>query len=535
MNIDKIRNIGLDKLVTQVYDFDSLTTDELMCKFAQKINIIIEHFKYLDDRCYNADKAMEEKLQYLLGQGLEEQVANRIIELTKDGTLEKFINQTVLKNINDKVDNFKVETNEQFDNINTLKANKENITELINVLSLGFDNTGSVDITEKLQDIFDTRNNLTLYFPSGNYRIDGNLTVQDNKNFKIIGENFKTVKFNCYANEGKVFNMSASSLSNEIHVTFEHISFINAGTSQTLTCLYYYLCSGDVITKNCFLNKFYNNIELYKTFTFQLEKTISINAYNNCLSIRGCNQFLIINGQYTGAKNYNIYIYYSMCFDVNCDYSAYGETTKNGINCTMSLGGKISGYYEGSPTNSGILIDSSQSITVRDINISYFAESTTVVKVINSKSTKLTNLSFNQYDDTIVNAIAILCDRNAFETTIENCYFNHIATCIKLNDSTRSIIRNCSALPSAITNFVEAYDSDGCVFDLSCISGLYEKSTMSALGVKSIDLINIKKMGASASRPVGYFKGQEYIDLERKKKMFYDGTKWWYFDGTEAN
>ena len=53
MSIDKIRNIGLDKLVTQVYDFDSLTTDELMCKFAQKINIIIEHLNYIDDRCYN--------------------------------------------------------------------------------------------------------------------------------------------------------------------------------------------------------------------------------------------------------------------------------------------------------------------------------------------------------------------------------------------------------------------------------------------------------------------------------------------------
>ena len=103
MSIDKIRNIGLDKLVTQVYDFDSLTTDELMCKFAQKINIIIEHFKYLDDRCYNSDKAMELKLQYLLGQGLEEQVAKRLLELINNGTLGKLINETLLKDINDKL------------------------------------------------------------------------------------------------------------------------------------------------------------------------------------------------------------------------------------------------------------------------------------------------------------------------------------------------------------------------------------------------------------------------------------------------
>jgi hypothetical protein len=125
MSIDKIRNIGLDKLVTQVYDFDSLTTDELMCKFAQKINIIIEHFKYLDDRCYNSDKSMELKLQYLLGQGLEEQVAKRLLELINNGTLEQLINQTLLKDINDKVNNFKIEVNEELDSIKSEKVDKE--------------------------------------------------------------------------------------------------------------------------------------------------------------------------------------------------------------------------------------------------------------------------------------------------------------------------------------------------------------------------------------------------------------------------
>ena len=104
MSIDKIRNIGLDKLVTQVYDFDSLTTDELMCKFAQKINIIIEHFNYLDDRCFNANKSMELKLQYLLNQGLEEQVAKRLLELINDGTMEKLINETLFNGLNEKID-----------------------------------------------------------------------------------------------------------------------------------------------------------------------------------------------------------------------------------------------------------------------------------------------------------------------------------------------------------------------------------------------------------------------------------------------
>jgi lysophospholipase L1-like esterase len=129
MSIDKIRNIGLDKLVTQVYDFDSLTTDELMCKFAQKINIIIEHFKYLDDRCDNSEKNLELKLQYLLGQGLEEQVAKRLLELINKGTIGKLINETLLKDINDKVDNFKVEVNEEFEQ----KLDKNGIVTMANM------------------------------------------------------------------------------------------------------------------------------------------------------------------------------------------------------------------------------------------------------------------------------------------------------------------------------------------------------------------------------------------------------------------
>lgn len=104
MSIDKIRNIGLDKLVTQVYDFDSLTTDELMCKFAQKINIIIEHFNYLDKECQNNNENIKLKLDYLLGQGLEEQVARRLLELINNGTLGKLINETLLKDINEKLE-----------------------------------------------------------------------------------------------------------------------------------------------------------------------------------------------------------------------------------------------------------------------------------------------------------------------------------------------------------------------------------------------------------------------------------------------
>ena len=102
MSIDKIRNIGLDKLITQVYDFDSLTTDELMCKFAQKINIIIEHFNYLDKHCQNSIENMKLKLEYLLEQGLDEHVSKKLMEVINDGTIKKLINENILKELDTK-------------------------------------------------------------------------------------------------------------------------------------------------------------------------------------------------------------------------------------------------------------------------------------------------------------------------------------------------------------------------------------------------------------------------------------------------
>ncbi len=173
MSIDKIRNIGLDKLVTQVYDFDSLTTDELMCKFAQKINIIIEHFKYLDERCSNNDKALELKLDYLLNQGFEEHIAKKLLELTNNGTLGKLINETLLKDINDNVKNFKTEYGEKIE-VLTKKTNNILTPEMFGAVG-----DGDADDSDAIQLMFDTaKSGQRIEFkPNTKYRITKTINI----------------------------------------------------------------------------------------------------------------------------------------------------------------------------------------------------------------------------------------------------------------------------------------------------------------------------------------------------------------------
>lgn len=48
--MDKIDNIGLTRILTQSYDFDGFTTQEVWSRIAQRMNIIIEHFNYLNNK-----------------------------------------------------------------------------------------------------------------------------------------------------------------------------------------------------------------------------------------------------------------------------------------------------------------------------------------------------------------------------------------------------------------------------------------------------------------------------------------------------
>ena len=48
--MDKIDNIGLTRMLTQSYDFEGFTTQEVWSRIAQRMNILIEHLNYLNNK-----------------------------------------------------------------------------------------------------------------------------------------------------------------------------------------------------------------------------------------------------------------------------------------------------------------------------------------------------------------------------------------------------------------------------------------------------------------------------------------------------
>lgn len=73
--MDKINNIGLSRELTSCYDFQGFTEQEVWSRIAQKINIIINHCNYLDNKIENLNDKLDvmiERIDKLENKSLEE-------------------------------------------------------------------------------------------------------------------------------------------------------------------------------------------------------------------------------------------------------------------------------------------------------------------------------------------------------------------------------------------------------------------------------------------------------------------------------
>ena len=194
--MDKINNIGLSRLLTSVYDFEGFNEQEVWCRIAQKINIIIDHFNYLDKKIENEKENNKAKFDYLLGEGLTETVAKILLEKIADGTLGKLINDTLLKDINDKVDNNKTDIENKLNNtqnemntsITEIKTSiKQNGTISFSQLG-GIKNNAEVDNAQALlQAMHECANNGKVLVLDGKFNISSSILYDGYKSLSIIG------------------------------------------------------------------------------------------------------------------------------------------------------------------------------------------------------------------------------------------------------------------------------------------------------------------------------------------------------------
>ena len=112
LNINKLNPIDLNCSIFTVYDYTGLSMQEILCQFFSKINeLIVSQNQVID------------LTKWLVGQVLKEEVAKQLNQWLIDGTLANIINETVFRDLNNKINS----------NIEDIKDNKKEIDKLVTV------------------------------------------------------------------------------------------------------------------------------------------------------------------------------------------------------------------------------------------------------------------------------------------------------------------------------------------------------------------------------------------------------------------
>ena len=160
MKEKNIRELAKHMGLITVENMCQYTIAQLVVMVANKVNELIGEVGRFETDVQEILKTQNEKIQYLLGEGLHLEVENIFDGWLQDGTFDTLINQSALKKVNDRID----ETNTQFN------------THLSKIAIL-FNN--GEDIQDKLNQL---DSNVTVKFAKGTYEVDQPYTINNKTN-----------------------------------------------------------------------------------------------------------------------------------------------------------------------------------------------------------------------------------------------------------------------------------------------------------------------------------------------------------------
>ena len=123
--VEKLQNLAVSLQWVTVEDMKRYTLPQLVTMIANKMNELINEVSRFEDMVFENVKNQNEKIQYLLGEGLHLEVCEVFSGWMNDGTFDTLINHSVLKSVNERID----ETNTQLSHLND-KTNSVTINAL---------------------------------------------------------------------------------------------------------------------------------------------------------------------------------------------------------------------------------------------------------------------------------------------------------------------------------------------------------------------------------------------------------------------
>ena len=306
-----------NKRLGDVYDCEGYTTSEVLSYFYEKINDFVERFNELEG-------TTQERLDYLLGEGLSLEVANKINEMYKNGTLQEIINNNLFSDLSTKVNN-------KIDKIATGYLNiKDYITDDIDIKNINSTFIQSIiDNTNYLRNIkiyipFDCVINGDILINKVNVEITGGGTIKGTIKIKYDTKTYCFVKLNDITIDNTDNSKNGIELKNAYNVYGFKLNIRYCNNAIQVDDIGE-RHSGRIILENCIFD--HNNYELFSSNItsgyngYQLVDTQILNCqfYNTLITAIKCkntdgliiknNTFFFSGYQaHDNKKQHNIYL-----------------------------------------------------------------------------------------------------------------------------------------------------------------------------------------------------------------------------------
>ena len=111
--IQNVEDLKVHLNEVSVYDLDVHTSLDLYYTIAKKFNVVIKELSRFEGVISDEVIKQNEKLIYLLGEGLNTEVVKKINQMIADGTMDTIINHNVFNSLNNKIEDYKDELNSQ--------------------------------------------------------------------------------------------------------------------------------------------------------------------------------------------------------------------------------------------------------------------------------------------------------------------------------------------------------------------------------------------------------------------------------------
>lgn len=320
--IDKVESIKTTLNEISVYNLDVKTSLELYYELAKKVNEVINELSRFEGVVSDEVVEQNKKLIYLLGEGLKIEVGLKIDELITNGTIQDLINNKIFNELNNKIELYKQQTDEQFNTNKSLEPfttikEDESIDNDSTLLQKAIETSKQVYISKNMlltnQIVIENKNNIEL-FSNKNFTIKAERDI-----ISIVFRNCKNIKIHDLIYDGSL-QKEALQRNDNIFIYLENCENIRIYDNTLKNGSY------GIKLKNTKNVEFNSNIAYgFSAWPVYFDDLENAKIYNNYMH----------DNDYDGLKgtgfHYNVDVYSNNCYNNKSDGYDFAGHSCNGL------------------------------------------------------------------------------------------------------------------------------------------------------------------------------------------------------------